>query len=172
MTGRAGAAAAGALAALGLVVAGQSFAADASSGRPSAADARLQPSGEGLPFEPGRYRDFGDYVRQTRERLERHKVYMDPDRAGRELAAATPFERAPVAGCPPAASDASEPGRSPSARAVRHAARDARPGRCVRGALLRGPGDAAARTRHAGGRPARCDARGLAGRDTLRARRR
>ena len=106
MTRRAGAAAAGVLlAALGLVVAGQSFAADASSGRPSAADARLQPSGEGLPFEPGRYRDFDDYVRQTRERLERHKVYMDPSRAGRELAAATPFERTPAPDCPPAASE-------------------------------------------------------------------
>ena len=92
-----------ALAALGFLVAGQSFAADASSRSPSAADERLQPSGEGLPFDSGRYRDFDDYVRQTRERLERHKVYMDPHRAGPELAAATPFERAPVAGCPPAA---------------------------------------------------------------------
>ena len=92
------------LVALGLIVAGQSFAVVASSGSANAADRRLQPSGEGLPFEPGRYRDFDDYVLQTRERLERHKVYMDPSRAGRELAAATPFERAPAAGCPPAAS--------------------------------------------------------------------
>ena len=105
MTRRAGAAAAGALAALGLVVAGQSFAADASPGSPGAADARLQPSREGLPFEPGRYRDFDDYVQQTRERLERHKVYTDPSRVSRELAAATPFEREPVAGCPSAASE-------------------------------------------------------------------
>ena len=104
MTRRARAAAAGALAALGLVVAGQSFAADASSRSPNAADVRLQPSGEGLPFDPGRYRDFDDYVLQTRERLERHKVYMDPHRTGMELAAATPFEREPVAGCPSAAS--------------------------------------------------------------------
>ena len=99
------AATAGVLAALGLLVAGHSLAPDASARSPvAAADARLQPSGEGLPFDPGRYRDFGDYVRQTRERLKRHKVYMDPHRAGRELAAATPFERAPVAGCPPSAS--------------------------------------------------------------------
>ena len=95
--------AAGVLVALGLVVAGQAFDADASSRSPSAADERLQPSGEGLPFDPGRFRDFDDYVLQTRERLERHKVYMDPRRAGRELVAATPFERAPAAGCPPAA---------------------------------------------------------------------
>ena len=91
MTARARAAAAGVLAALGLLVAGQSFAADASSRSLNAAAARLQPSGEGLPFDPGRYRDFDDYVRQTRERLERHKVYMDPQRAGLELAAATWF---------------------------------------------------------------------------------
>ena len=105
MSASARAATAGVLAALGLLVAGHSLAPDASAGSPvAAADARLQPSGEGLPFDPGRYRDFGDYVRQTRERLKRHKVYMDPHRAGRELAAATPFERAPVAGCPPSAS--------------------------------------------------------------------
>ena len=105
MTGRAGATVVCALAALGLVVAGQTFVADTSSGSPNAAGVRLQPSGEGLPFEPGRYLDFHDYVRQTRERIERHKVYMNPLRAGRELAAATPFERAPAAGCPPAASE-------------------------------------------------------------------
>ena len=104
MTGTARSAAAGVLAALGLVVAGQSFAADASSRSPDAADVRLQPSGEGLPFDPGRYRDFDDYVQQTRERLERHKVYMDPHRTDIELAAATPFEREPVAGCASAAS--------------------------------------------------------------------
>ena len=96
---------AGVLAVLGLVVADLTFSADTSSGNPAAADVRLQPSGEGLPFDPGRYRKFDDYVRQTRERLERHKVYMDPQRAGLELAAATPFERNPAAGCPTAAGE-------------------------------------------------------------------
>ena len=104
MTARARAAAVGVLAALGSLVAGQWLDADASSGSTNAADVRLQPSGEGLPFDSGRFRDFDDYVVQTRERLERHKVYMNPHRTGLELAAATPFERAPVAGCPPAAS--------------------------------------------------------------------
>ena len=89
----------------GVVLAGLSVAADASPGIANAAGARLQPSGEGLPFDPDRYRDFDDYVRQTRERLERHKVYMDPDRAGLELAAAMPFERAPAEACPPAAKE-------------------------------------------------------------------
>ena len=103
VTARARAAAACVLAALGLLAAGQSLAGDASSRSPNAADARLQPSGEGLPFDPGRYRDFDDYVLQTRVRLERHKVYMDPQRTDIELAAATPFERPPAAGCPPAA---------------------------------------------------------------------
>ena len=105
VTGRAGTAVAVALAMLGLLVAGQALAAGTPSGNPDAAKVRLQPSGEGLPFDPGRYRDFDDYVRQTRDRLERHKVYMDPQRADLELAAATPFERAPAAGCPPAASE-------------------------------------------------------------------
>ena len=105
MTRGARAAAAGVLVVLGFMVAGQSFAADAPSGSPNAADPRLQPSGEGLPFDPGGYRDFDDYVLQTRDRLERHKVYRDPQRAGVELAAAMPFERAPDAGCPPAASE-------------------------------------------------------------------
>ena len=100
---RARAAAAGVLVALGFLVAGQSLAADASSRNPNAADARFQPSGEGLPFDFDRYRDFDDYVRQTRERLERHKVYMDPQRTDIELAAATPFERTPTTACPPAA---------------------------------------------------------------------
>ena len=104
MTRRTRAGAAGVLAALGFVIAGQAFITHASSRSPSAADARLQPSGEGLPFDPGRYRDFDDYVLQTRERLERHKVYMDPRRTGLELAAAAPFEREPVSGCPSAAS--------------------------------------------------------------------
>ena len=104
MTGRAGAAAAGVLAVLGLLVAGESLAGDASSRSPDAADARFRPSGEGLPFDPGRYRDFDDYVLQTLERLERHKVYMDPHRTGMELDAAMPFEREPAAGCPSSAS--------------------------------------------------------------------
>ena len=104
VTSRARAAAAAALLGSGVILAGLSVAADASSGIANATDARLQPSGEGLPFDPDRYRDFDDYVRQTRERLERHKVYMDPDRAGMELAAAMPFERSPDAGCPPAGS--------------------------------------------------------------------
>ena len=103
MTRRARAGATGVLVALGLVVAGQSFVADASARSPNT-DARFQPSGEGSPFAPDRYRDFDDYVRQTRNRLERHKVYMDPRRPGLELAAATPFERGPAAGCPAAAS--------------------------------------------------------------------
>ena len=97
-------AAAAALLGAGVVLAGLPVAADASSRIANAADARLQPSGEGLPFDPDRNRDFDDYVRQTRERLERHKVYMDPDRADTELAAAMPFERTPDAGCPLAGS--------------------------------------------------------------------
>ena len=104
VTAGARAATAGVLAALGLLVAGLSLASGASPHSPDAVDARFQPSGEGLPFDPGRYRDFDDYVLRTRERLERHKVFMDPHRAAMELAVATPFERVPVAGCPPAAS--------------------------------------------------------------------
>ena len=104
MNERARSAAAGVLAALGHLVTCQSSHADASSRSPNAADARFQPSAEGLPFDPGRFRDFDDYVQQTRERLERHKVYMDPHRTDIELAAATPFERKPVAGCASAAS--------------------------------------------------------------------
>ena len=105
MDSRARAAAAGALLGAGFVLAGHPLTADASSGIADAADARLQPSGEGLPFDPDRYRDFDDYVQETRERLERHKVYMDPDRAGLELAAAMPFEQVPAETCPPAASE-------------------------------------------------------------------
>ena len=103
MNTRSRAVAAGVLLALGLLVIGQSSAAEVSSHSPSATDARFQPSGEGLPFDPGRYRDFDDYVLQTRERLQRHKVYMDPHRTGMEFAAAKPFERTPAAGCPPSA---------------------------------------------------------------------
>jgi hypothetical protein len=66
---------------------------------------RLQPSGESFPFDPGLYSDLDDYVLQTRGRLERHKVYWDPQRAGLELAAAMPFEHGPGAGCPVAASE-------------------------------------------------------------------
>ncbi|MDE0280637.1 MAG: hypothetical protein OXN16_06065, partial [Gammaproteobacteria bacterium] len=76
MNTRSRAVAAGVLLALGLLVIGQSSAAEVSSHSPSATDARFQPSGEGLPFDPGRYRDFDDYVLQTRERLQRHRVYM------------------------------------------------------------------------------------------------
>ena len=101
--------AAGVLAAVGFVVIGQLFSAEASFPGPKADDARFQPSGEGLPFDPGRYRDFRDYVRQTRKRLERHKVYMDPRRVETELAASTPFERAPADRCLPEASG--RPGR-------------------------------------------------------------
>ena len=103
------AAAACVLAAVGFVVIGQSFSAGTASPDPKAAGARFQPSGGGLPFDPGRYRDFGDYVRQTRKRLERHKVYMDPHRVETELTASTPFERAPADRCLPAASG--RPGR-------------------------------------------------------------
>ncbi len=92
------------LAVAGLVVLGQPFPADALSRSTNAGDARLRPSGEALPFDPGRFRDFDDYLRQTRDRLERHKVYVDPRRKGRELAAATPFELSPADGCAQAGS--------------------------------------------------------------------
>ena len=92
------------LPAVALAAIARSFPADALSPTPNAGDARLQPSGEGLPFDPGRYRDFDDYLRQTRDRLERHKVYVDPRRKGTELAAATPFELPPADGCAPAQS--------------------------------------------------------------------
>ena len=97
------------LLAVGLATTGQLFPADASSQGRSADDARFELSGEGLPFDPIRYRDFDDYVRQTRERLERHKVYVNPGRTAMELAAASPFERAPAEGCPLAPSG--RPGR-------------------------------------------------------------
>ena len=136
-----------ALAALGLVVAGRTFVADSPSGSPNAAGVRLQPSGEGLPFDPARYRDFEAYVRQTRARLERHKVYMDPRRTATELAAATPFERPPSGACPPAASERPSRGvlllhgLSDTPLAVRDLA-DAFAARCflVRAMLLPGHG--------------------------------
>jgi len=109
VTMRVMAAAAGVLIVLGFVVIGQSFSADTSSPDPNADGARFQPSGEGLPFDAGRYRDFKDYVRQTRKRLERHKVYMDPHRVEMEFTASAPFERAPAKRCPPSASG--RPGR-------------------------------------------------------------
>jgi len=90
------------LAAAGLAAIGQPVCAHASAQVRNTDAARFQPSGAGLPFNPGRYRDFDDYVRQTRERLERHKVYMDPGRKATELAAAAPFERTPAEGCAPA----------------------------------------------------------------------
>ncbi len=62
--------------------------------------AQFQPSGEGVPFDAGRFQDFSDYIRQTQDRLKRHKVYVDPQRAQVELSAATPFERVPAEGCP------------------------------------------------------------------------
>ena len=61
---------------------------------------QFQPSEEGVPFDAGRFRDFGDYIRQTRDRLKRHKVYVDPQRAEVELSAAAPFERVPAGDCP------------------------------------------------------------------------
>ena len=99
VTARAMAGAAVLLAAIGLLAIGQSLPADAPFPSPNAGDLRLQPSGEGLPFDPGRFRDFDDYLRQTRDRLERHKVYLDPRRKGTELAAAMPFELPPADGC-------------------------------------------------------------------------
>ena len=104
VTMRAKAGAAGVLVAVGFVAMSLLFSADTSSQIRNADGARFQSSGEGLPFDPGRYRDFDDYVLQTRERLDRHKVYMDPRRMGMELAASTPFERAPADRCVPAAS--------------------------------------------------------------------
>ena len=62
-------------------------------------DTQLQPSGEGVPFAPGQYRDFSDYVRQTQGRLSRHKVYMNPEQMRQELAASLPFERRPAGPC-------------------------------------------------------------------------
>ena len=90
---------AGLLAAVGLAALAQLFLAGALPWSRNADSVRLHPSGEGLPFDPGRFRDFDDYVKQTRDRLERHKVYMDPRRKGTELAAATPFEIPPTNGC-------------------------------------------------------------------------
>lgn len=63
-------------------------------------DPRFQPSGSGVSFNPGQYRDFTSYVLKTRKRLERDKVYTDSGRKAVELAAATPFELRPVVGCP------------------------------------------------------------------------
>ena len=85
----------GMLALMGYLFAGPAF----SSNAPSPTDAQLQPSGEGVPFNPGQYQNFDDYIRQTRERLLRHKVYMDPNQKQLELAASVPFERMPAAAC-------------------------------------------------------------------------
>lgn len=87
------------LAAVALVTIAWSFPVDALPPTPNAGDARLQPSGEGLPFDPGRFRDFDDYLTQTRDRIGRYKMYVDPRRKGTELAAATPFELPPADGC-------------------------------------------------------------------------
>lgn len=80
---------------IGYLFAGPAF----SSSAPPPPDAQFQASGEGVPFNPGQYQDFGDYVRQTRERLLRHKVYMDPSQKPLELAASMPFERVPAGAC-------------------------------------------------------------------------
>ena len=90
------------LAAIALIAISQLFTGNALPQSRNVGDARFQPSGEGLPFDPGRFHDFDDYVRQTRARLERHRVYVDSRRTGTELTAATPFERPPAGGCPPA----------------------------------------------------------------------
>ena len=63
-------------------------------------DQRFQPSKSDAAFDPSRYRDFANYVAQTRERLERDKVFMDVGRKEIELDAATPFELRPANGCP------------------------------------------------------------------------
>ena len=99
VTARTGGGAAVLLAAVALVAIARFFPADALSQTPKAGDARLQPSGEGLPFDPGRYRDFDDYLGQTHDRLDRRKVYLDPRRKGTELASATPFELPPADDC-------------------------------------------------------------------------
>ena len=62
-------------------------------------DRRFQPSASSATFDSGRYRDFADYVAQTRARLERDKVYMDASQKKTELEAATPFELSPADGC-------------------------------------------------------------------------
>ena len=132
---------------LGLLAACQALDSDASARSANTVDTRLQASGEGLPFDPGGFRDFEDYVEQTRARLERHKVYMDSHRAGEELAAATPFERSPAGACsPPAGARASRGvlllhGLSDMPLAMRDLA-DAFAARCflVRAMLLPGHG--------------------------------
>ncbi len=94
---------------IALIAIGQSLPDDALSESRDAGDARFQPSGEGLPFDPGLYRDFSDYMKRTRDRLERHKMFVDPDRKATELAAATPFELTPADGCTPG--ESARPGR-------------------------------------------------------------
>lgn len=85
----------GMLVLMGCIFTRPSFCADP----PSPSDAQFQPSGEEVPFDPGQYRDFDDYVRQTRARLLRHKVYMNPNQMQLELAASMPFERVPAGSC-------------------------------------------------------------------------
>ena len=94
-----------ALLTIGLVIMGQWVFVDTIARSQTAENAWLQASGEGLPFELGQFRDFDDYVLQTRKRLERHKLYLDPDQEEIEFAAAVPFERAPSEACLPASSD-------------------------------------------------------------------
>ncbi|MEM7212940.1 MAG: alpha/beta fold hydrolase [Pseudomonadota bacterium] len=67
---------------------------------PTPENIRLVPSEASAPFNPADYRNFADYVTQTRQSLLRHKIYLDPDNAELELTAATPFELRPAAHCP------------------------------------------------------------------------
>jgi len=83
--------------------------ADVTSQNQASMNARFQVSGEGLPFEAVQYRNFEDYIVQTRERLKRHKVYLDPSRIMPDLDASTPFERSPAGHCKPVANG--RPGR-------------------------------------------------------------
>ena len=94
-----------ALLTIGLVMCGQWIFVDAIVRSQTADNAWLQASGEGLPFEVGQFRDFDDYILQTRKRLERHKLYLDPEQEEIEFAAALPFERAPSEVCSSTSSD-------------------------------------------------------------------
>ena len=78
----------------------------------------------------------------------RSVVCEKSDRYGRVVALCRAGGEDLNAWMPATGARASDPGRSPPARVVRHAACDPRSGRCVRGALLPRPRDAAAGTRH------------------------
>lgn len=56
---------------------------------------RFEPTGQKVAFNPARYKDFNDYVDQTRIHLGAHKVYMNLDNAKKELKAAIPFSVRP-----------------------------------------------------------------------------